>query len=146
MNASTLRLAAVATALIEGAPVDAAECAWAKSYSRRVKAASEPRPDMRAAKAAASRLCAEYAITLDHLTSPNAKAECARRHLLAYQTSAWINQRALADPPQGRHLRFWKMLRTFDGVPSVKTIWRRLKELDRPPEAAGSVQPTDPCW
>jgi hypothetical protein len=85
---------------------------------------------MSAGRREQGRLIAEYARTaLGHLSSRNGRAECVRRKLVAYASTAWLQERTLTEPPGERHAPFWQMLKAFDCVPSVKTILRKLDKL-----------------
>ena len=135
------RLAAVTGTLIAGGHVDAAETEWAANYSRRIKATAERPPDVQAGRNEQARIYVEYVEDmLGHLRSINSQAECLRRPWVAYETTAWIRERTLTEPPQGRHQPFWLMLRAHDHVPSIKTISRN---LDRARKADGVVQRAD---
>ena len=132
------RLATVAGTLIAGGYVDAAETEWAADYSRRIKATAEPRPDMQAGRNEQARHYVEYAQkSLGHLRSINSQAECVRRGMTSYASTAWLRERTLTEPPQGQHRPFWLMLRAHDHVPSIKTISRM---LDKARKADGVVQ------
>jgi hypothetical protein len=45
--------------------------------------------------------------------------------LAAYQSTAWLHERTLPEPPE-RHSLFWRMLKAHDRVPSVRSIRRKL--------------------
>lgn len=132
---STVRLAAVTARVIKGEQVDVAEIEWAAIYAERVMAAWQPKPD----RAKQGRLLDEYAVTLPD-RSPYAKATRIHREWSSYAANTWPRQRTLNEAPQGRqHSTYWPMMKAFDRVPCWKTIWRRLKKLDKPPSDAGFV-------
>ena len=141
MNAATLRLAALAAALIDGEPVDAAECEWVRSYSNRIRTTASKAP-RRTGRAEQGRLIVEYAATLSENLSSIAKARRLLRELSNYEATAWIHQRALAETPSGRHGIFWRMLKAYDRVPSLRTIRRRLAKMKK---ASGGGHDVDPC-